>query len=394
MSLTSQEIECAKVSQFDLASGYPQVRLPRYFAEAIGRLNHLRELTTNHFGTATSNRDEVRDRLCDSACRFLGEGPGLRLFRTHLTYSGSAAISRALVACKNVGKARNRAGLELVLLSPCIDIYGMFAEELAGVAIQRIDCVEPHFVPNVPAVLAVARSPAPDNMQRVFLIASPENPTGYVWRRGDLQALVAACEEHSHCLILDHAFLLAGLQIRRPAALWDLQVERLFGCALWDTGKTFGMNGEKIGMIFSTPIMSRHIDDALSVLHFSVSSFQQALFADVLHQASDNSYQDELREIAHANLAKLSSALTEFGCETNEPHGGTFALVDVGKVFASDEVARESLLRHRIGVVSASAFFHHVVVPKTWIRVALARDKSSFSEAVADMSYIMRRSRA
>lgn len=391
MTLTRQEQECARGAVFDLASGYPQVALPRYLVEAIRRPTHTSVATTNLFGVLGAGSGLLHEGLNDALLQFLGPGAGGAELDLHVTYSGSAAITRTLVACQRLAENTGLQGLEVVLLSPCIDIYSLFASELKGVEIVRIDCVGDVSTPNVEEVLNCAQSSAAMGMLRVFLIASPENPTGYIWSYEDLVALVAACNEHRHCLILDHAFLMAGVQARTPTAMWDLDTKGLLGCALWDTGKTFGLNGEKLGFIFSTPVMTAYIEEALSVLQFSVSSYQQSVFAEVLREAKLRGYVNSLTETCRKNLSVLSSLLNCTGCAVTKPPGASFALVNIENIFESDARARQLLLKEGVGVVTASTFFHNAVLPRSWIRFALARDESIFAKALHSVQTVFER---
>lgn len=391
MTLTRQEQECAREAFFDLASGYPQVELPRYLIEAVRKPIHGSLATTNLFGASRADRRLLREDLNDTLRQFLGCGAGCAELDLHVTYSGSSAITRTLVACQRLAADTGLHSLEVVLLSPCIDIYGLFAAELKGVKIVRIDCLEDIATPHIDKVLNVARSPATTGTLRVFLIASPENPTGYIWSREDLLALASACAEHRHCLVLDHAFLVAGVQTRTPTAMWDLDTKNLLGCALWDTGKTFGLNGEKLGFILSTHAMTAHIEEALSVLQFSVSSYQQSVFAEVLREAKRHAYTNSLAETCRANRALLSSVLNGTGCSVGYTQGASFALVNIQNVFDNDAHARQMLLNEGVGVVTASTFFHHLVLPRSWIRFALARDESMFARALNSVQAVFMR---
>ncbi len=390
MTLTQQENECAMEAVYDLASGYPQVELPNDLCAAVAQPIHSQVATANNFGSVNSKGSSISSRLVNALHQFLGRSTGVKELKTHVTYSGSSAITRSLVACQKVAVAKGLRAIEVVLLSPCIDIYELFAAELAGVDILRIDCIGECFEPDVANILKVARSPSPLGKLRVFLIATPENPTGYVWSHEDLQALAAACAVHCHCLILDHSFLMAGVQSVTPTAMWDLKLDNLLGCALWDTGKTFGLNGEKLGFILSTPRISLNIADALAVMHFSISSKQQSIFAEVLKEARRNTYLAALSETCRKNRATLLSAMSTINCNILDSQGGTFALVNVGEIFSSDAAARESLLLGGVGVVTASTFFHHQITPKTWIRIALARNEGKFAEAIESLSSVLR----
>src|SRR5204863_7106101 len=123
------------------------------------------------------------------------------------------------------------------------------------------DCDSKHFPRlDVNQLLSFIDAPLPRESTRAILLTSPENPTGAFWNSDDLRAIARACEDHGYSLVVDHCFYLAGVHEELLPAVWQFAdvIEHWIG--IWDTGKTFGLNGEKLGFLICSPSFVSLID--------------------------------------------------------------------------------------------------------------------------------------
>ncbi len=112
-----------------------------------------------------------------------------------VTTAGSEAILFALLACLNPGD-------EIIIAEPFYGTYTAFAVA-AGVTIVAVTAhIEDGFaLPPLADFEAVITA-----RTRAILICNPSNPTGYVYRRDELEALLSLCIRHDLFLISDEAY--------------------------------------------------------------------------------------------------------------------------------------------------------------------------------------------
>jgi bifunctional pyridoxal-dependent enzyme with beta-cystathionase and maltose regulon repressor activities len=386
-TLTDQEVETATSAAFDLASGYPQISIPEY----IGDLYASHEISQQGlaFSPAWTPADQrATDEQLESALaalldlnqdsyRFLG-----------VTFSGGVALDRALAAAIALTTERlpstETVQAHVVTTSPSIDIMKLLLLErrlldihlvesrLGGMGGLDADAL-------VDEIGIIGRS---TSLSRpVVLLTSPENPTGEVWSASALAMIAEACGQYGGVLIMDHSFLRAGIHgpYDVPAA-WSVLPAGADWIALWDTGKTFGLNEDKLGfLVCGSDRTAKYVRDALRVIQFGVSRRLKIFFAELFREAARNDYVRDLRGICQINLdtaVRLSNSCTQ----VRATPAGSLAIVELKSSRYNDEQVRQRVLSQGVGVVIGRVFFHTAWRPTNLIRVALARDPKYFAE--------------
>jgi aspartate/methionine/tyrosine aminotransferase len=224
-----------------------------------------------------------------------------------------------------------------------------------------------------------------------LLLSSPENPTGSTWTLDALDRLAVECADLGAVLVLDHSFAVAGVHdASRLTRVWDMDPLPCEWMAVWDTGKTFGFNEDKLGFILcGTSVAQEAVDAALAVMQFGVARRQKLFFAELLRRAFFYGHLDELRHTCLANLATASSLAGDV-FSVLPVSAGSLLLLDVSAVSDSDEVVRRKLLDAGIGVVAGNVFFHSEWRPDCYIRVALARRHDYFDEAMRQLIAVLK----
>jgi aspartate aminotransferase len=112
-----------------------------------------------------------------------------------VTTAGSEAILFAFLTCLNPGD-------ELIIAEPFYGTYTAFAIA-AGVKIVTVTAhIEDGFaLPPLADFEAVISS-----RTRAILLCNPSNPTGYVYQRHELEALLGLCQRHDLYLLSDEAY--------------------------------------------------------------------------------------------------------------------------------------------------------------------------------------------
>jgi aspartate aminotransferase len=112
-----------------------------------------------------------------------------------VTTAGSEAILFAMLTCLNPGD-------EIIVAEPFYGTYTAFAIA-AGVEIVAVTAhIEDGFALPPLADFEAVISPR----TRAILICNPSNPTGYVYRKDELEALLSLCIKHDLYLMSDEAY--------------------------------------------------------------------------------------------------------------------------------------------------------------------------------------------
>jgi aspartate/methionine/tyrosine aminotransferase len=386
-TLTVQELEAAHRARFDLGPAYPQLAVPDD-VQSLYRDPRVQEAALHFPPVWTAARQfEVDEDLEAAAAAFLSLDAS-RYTECRVTFSGSVALNRALSGCLRLSRHERSTGVDVVTTTPSVDIMRLFLEEYLD--------VKPIFVPSryqgivgaldaqavVRALYRTAEGGA--HRRRVVLLTSPENPTGSYWSAEDLRYIGDACAATDAILVVDHSLLLAGVHSIPLPRVWDHPPPGGQWIALWDTGKTFGLNEDKLGFIFSGDRrIARFIGESLAVMQFDVARRQKLIFAQLLRCADALSHIERLRKVCQANLSRLEQMIGNTYLHVQLPTAGSMALVDVAALGHSDEEARQRLLHAGVGVVAGNVFFHDEWKPHTLMRLALARVPSYFEESVS-----------
>jgi histidinol-phosphate/aromatic aminotransferase/cobyric acid decarboxylase-like protein len=394
-TLTEQELAAAQRAVHDLGPGYPLISLPGWCVNfANDKAIALASLEFPPAWSSVKSRNvedelsrSVRDLLCirDDAVSM------------HATFSGSVALDRAMTAIVLFARERGCRSVHVITTSPCIDIMKLFLSE-------RVE-IEPIFVPSdangdfpyglngdgICRALECSRTHNPTGLQ-VVLLTSPENPTGEMWTGAQLSQIAARCAEHHALLVVDHCFLLAGVQAERPAAVWDIALGDLDWIGVWDTGKTIGMNEEKLGfLIVGGPHLSRFAEQSVNTIQFGVSRRQKLVFSAILSDRRFGAYLGQLRSICLHNVETLQELIVrDPRISVRLPKAGSMVLLNCSRVGVGDEVLRRLLLDAEVGVISGRVFFHSDPVPTDYIRLALARDPDYFRGSIIRLLHVLK----
>lgn len=357
-SLTLMERRIAGECQFDLGAGYPVGLTPAWVWEL-----------------SVSKPDASEHGDLFEAVRMRLELPRTSI---HVTFSGSVALQRSLLAARSFLRDRLRE-VVFIVPDPCIDIIPRMAKELTNGTVQRVEiAVKPFFTEEDCDVLCSRiKSASERGCGAVVAIVSPDNPTGAVWRERELGRLVEACTIHNGVLVVDHCFLLAGLHDPVDISPSWLHVDEASPViAIWDTGKTVDLAGSKLGFaITSNPILSRELEAAMSVLQYKMADHTVDWISSILRSPNFPTLVDELRSVMRSNQAILNSIAEMQGFGTFGTRAGAFELVS-GVLDQTKDVGTVNLREFR-DVDSDDG--------RSWVRVALGRPLDYFSAAVSKL---------
>jgi aspartate/methionine/tyrosine aminotransferase len=383
-TLTDQEIEAAHRATFDLGPGYPQVTLPGNL-RSVYLDRTLDEVALANPPDWTAAHQTAVDADLESAVRELLMLPAASYDSLSPAFSGSVALDRALVAALAMS-GEHGSTIGVVTTTPSIDIMPLFLGERSQVVTRyaRSRGGDPAALDRDAVLRQIHAVRATRDTGLVVLLTSPENPTGAVWRPEDLKAIGDACFEAGGTLVVDHTFVTAGVHCRADVeCAWQAFGAGQDWIAIWDTGKTLGLNGDKLGFVVSgSHRATAAVRQSLSVMQYDVSRRQKLLFTELFRRSARMDYAGHLNHVCRANLAVAAELTASTGLRLRRPAAGSLLLLELPPGSDDDERVRQRLLASGVGVVAGAVFFHAGRRPRNLLRVALARDADYFADGL------------
>ncbi|MEI6871907.1 MAG: hypothetical protein WCL08_06455, partial [Verrucomicrobiota bacterium] len=152
--------------------------------------------------------------------------------------------------------------------------------------------------------------------------------------------------------------------------------------AVWDTGKSIDVGGDKLGFII--PGNRRTADavakslDIIQVGH--ALRRQDNVFSSILGAPELIEYLDDASRVCRENLTYLRRALSA-DVAVSQPEAGTFACLYLDVRMNSDEV-RNHWMKQGLGVVSSRTFHFQTRDTKPFLRISLFRNLAFFRSSI------------
>ena len=294
--------------------------------------------------------------LREAISRYMGERFGLDCPAEHIivTVGASEGIDLALRAVCD-------AGDEILIPEPSYVSY-MPGVYLAGGTPVSLRCVKENGFIVTPEMLEKAITPR----TKAIILPYPNNPTGGIMTRAELEAIAPVIEKHDLLVISDeiYAELTYGGKHVSIASLPGMRERTV---VINGFSKAFAMTGWRVGFVSAPP----EIDDALFKIHQYVimcapTASQYAALEGLRDGFADNfSSVEEMR----AEYNKRRRFMVDFFNAVNmpcfEPRGAFYVFPSTEKLGVTGEAFANGLLRAgKVAVVPGDAFGdagrHHV----------------------------------
>ena len=260
-----------------------------------------------------------------------------------VTVGGSEAIDLAMRAMLNPGD-------EVLVPQPSFVAYEPCAVMADGV-VKTIDLKEE----NEFRLTAQELRDSISDRTKILVLPFPNNPTGAIMTREDLEAIAEVIIENDLIVVSDEIYSELTYYGEPHVSIASLPCRRERTILLNGFSKAFAMTGWRLGYACSP----REVIGQMTKLHqFAImSSPTTSQYAAV--EALKNGEEDvlEMREAYNGRRRYLMQAFREMGLKCFEPYGAFYVFPCIKEFgMTSDEFAQKLLEEEKVAVVPGSAF--------------------------------------
>lgn len=394
-TLTEQELLSDRYAEYDVSAGYPKLSIPEFIKNIYKNSIKFLDDENYHKKYIEKSNYNYSKALEISIKNFFKISLQNTSISINTTFSGSIAIDRTVAALLMKSKRASNKGLIAITTTPSIDVVKHVLDEHSDIKKHYIKSNAENIIGFIDTkyLISCIREIRKNNAISAIclILSSPENPTGTVFTRDELFSIALTCKEINATLVVDHCFAVAGVHDRHKLTkIWDLINAPCEWIAIWDTDKTFPLEEDKLGFVIaSNEDLRREIKNSIGVLQFDVSKRLKILFEKIFNNEKLDNYLNNFQLNCIQNMQILNDQKNEF--KPIQTTAGSVALLDMSHLNISDEEIFRRLLKSKIGVTSASSFFHTSEwSPNFYIRVALAREVEYFSKTIEKINFILR----
>ena len=365
---------CNQHGGVNLAQGFPDFPAPAAVKEAAARA--VLEDVNQYAITWGAKR--LRDAIAAKTLRF----QGLRYDpETELTVCCGATecMAASLLALVNPGD-------EVIVFEPFYENYGPDAILCAA---------EPRFVrlrePDW-SYDPVELERAFTNRTRAIVINTPNNPTGKVFGREELEHIAALCRKWDVVAITDEIYehiVYDGAE-HIPLASLDGMRERTV--AISGVSKTYSVTGWRIGWCLAPAALTAAIRKVHDFLTVGAPAPLQEAAAVALEMPRD--YYHKLAEGYRERRDFLVPALEAAGFRAFRPRGAYYVMTDISEFgFDHDvEFARHLVATVGVAAVPGSSFYADPLSGRRRLRFHFARRRETLEDAAERLGRLAARS--
>jgi aminotransferase len=365
--IRGMSIEARKHGAVNLAQGMPDFPAPEAIKEAACRA--IRDDINQY--AITWGSTNLREAIAEHAAWHLGMQVDPEQEIT-VTCGSTEAMIVALLSLINPGD-------EVILTQPYYENYWP-------------DCIiagaEPRFVPIRPPHWSFdfdELAAAFNDRTKAIVLCNPNNPTGTVFSREELEHVAALCRKWDVIAITDEIYEHILYDGRRHLCIASLDGMRERSVTVSGMSKTFGVTGWRVGTIIAPPRMTwafRQMHDFISI--GAAAPLQEA---GAVAYRLPRSYFDGLASAYQARRDRFCAPLLEIGFDFEPPQGAYYVMADFSSC-VGDRPDDEAFARHlvrEVGVatVPGSSFFRDKDLGRHLVRFCFCKQDETLDAAIA-----------
>ena len=285
-----------------------------------------------------------------------------------VTCGSTEAMIAAMMAIVNPGD-------EVIVFEPFYENYGPDAI-LSGARPRYVTLSAPDWTFD-PDQLAAAFN---DNTKAI-IINTPNNPTGKVFSRAEMETIAALCHRWNVIAITDEIYEHILFNGKKHIAMATLDGMRERTITINGLSKTYSVTGWRVGYTIAPPEITLAIRKVHDFLTVGAAAPLQEAGAHALRLP--HSYYDKLQTGYDEKRRRLLAVLKEVGFRCYAPDGAYYVMTDIGAFGYDDDVEFARFLVKEIGVavVPGSSFYHAPQLGRHQVRFTFCKKEETLSAA-------------
>jgi aspartate/methionine/tyrosine aminotransferase len=357
----------------NLAQGFPDFAAPAEIKEAA-RAAIAADI--NQYAITWGAKD-LRDAIVEKFART--QGVTVDPEREITVCCGSTeAMMSAMMAVINPGD-------EVVIFEPFYENYG--PDAILSGATPRFVRLHPPDWTFDPDELARAFGPR----TKAIIVNTPNNPTGKVFTREELETIRDHCVRWDAFAITDEIYEHIVYDGAKHISMASLEDMRDRSITINGMSKTYSVTGWRVGWVIAPPLPTNSIRKIHDFLTVGAAAPLQAAGAMALRLP--DSYYQRLAEGYRVKRDRMLGILEKAGFTCFKPSGAYYIMTDVSRFGFADDVTFARYLVEEIGVatVPGSSFYKVPGDGSRQIRFTYCKTEETISAAAEKLSHLQPR---
>ena len=216
---------------------------------------------------------------------------------------------------------------------------------------------------------------------RAVIVNTPNNPSGKVFTREELQQIAALCQEFNCLCITDEIYEHILYDGREHVSIATLPGMYDRTITISGLSKTFSVTGWRLGYILAKPELTNALRKVHDFLTVGAPAPLQEAAATAMEQA--DAYYGELRQMYTKKRELLLSALRESGFRCHQPEGAYYIMgdfTDLGFAGSDTEFSHHMIEKVGVAPVPGSSFYRSGE-GNHFVRFTFSKSEETLNEA-------------
>jgi aspartate/methionine/tyrosine aminotransferase len=285
-----------------------------------------------------------------------------------VTCGSTEAMIAALMAIVNPGD-------EVVVFEPFYENYGPDAI-LSGATPRYVTLHSPDWSFDLDELGA-----AFNNNTKAIIINTPNNPTGKVFSREELESIASLCRKWDVIAITDEIYEHILYNGKKHVAMAKCDGMRDRTITINALSKTYSVTGWRVGYTIASPEITQAIRKVHDFLTVGAAAPLQEAGAHALRLP--RSYYDELGNLYRERRDRILQVLKDVGFGVWDPDGAYYVMTDISKFGFKDDTAFSHFLVKDVGVavVPGSSFYHEPELGHNQVRFCFCKRDETLTAA-------------
>ncbi|GAC1324438.1 MAG: aminotransferase class I/II-fold pyridoxal phosphate-dependent enzyme [Chloroflexota bacterium] len=339
----------------NLAQGFPDFSAPQILKDAASAAI---QADVNQYAITWGARD-FRNGIADKTRQFTGLEVDPEREIT-VTCGATEAMAASMLALVNPGD-------EVIIFEPFYENYGPDCA-LCGAVPRYVRLEPPSWTLNREALQA-AFGPR----TRAIVLNSPNNPTGKVFTRDELEFIAGLCRQWDCIAFTDEIYEHLVYDGATHVSLALIEGMRERTVVVNGLSKTYGVTGWRVGYVLAPAPLTAAIRKVHDFLTVGAPAPHPAAGTTAMHLPQ--SYSDDRRAGYDRRRDVMVSILHRAGFDVFPPHGAYYVMVDITPLGFHDDTEFAHWLVHELGVavVPGSSFYRPGLPPSRYVRFAFPK---------------------